>query len=352
MFFKKIKAKYFLIIILFFAPFFANAVNGVEGKILIQTEESGEAWYVYPQDGKRYYLGRPADAFVIMRLLSLGTTHEYINDRSVFPERLAGMILLDTESHGEAYYIHPEKLTKHYLGRPADAFGIMREFGLGATNLSLLYIPVGYTAESADLEEMNISASPQEVPFTSQAPFGDWEDQRQQDGCEEASSLMAVKWDRERSLTREEALDNILGASDYLQEKYGEYRDVSARDTVDWIFKDYFNYENVALKENVKVDDIIRELAKGNVIVAPMDGRELGNPNFTPPGPSRHMLLIKGYDSDRHVFITNDPGTRKGENYEYDARILFEAIRDYPTGYHEAIEEPGKNVIVVWKTEQ
>lgn len=331
----------------YLVPFSAGAE--VSGKILLQTEESGEAWYVYPKDGKRYYLGRPSDAFVVMRLLSLGASHDFITGRNIFPSRLAGMILLDVEKNGEAYYIHPEHLTKHYLDRPADAFRIMREFGLGITNLDLLYIPTGHTEESAEIEEMNVSAPSREVPFTSQAPFADWQDQRQQDGCEESSALMAVRWAEGRSLSRQEALDEILSSSDFLQEKYGEYRDVSAQDTVDRIFKDYFSYDKAALKENVKVDDIIRELAKGNVIVAPMNGQELGNPNFTPPGPSRHMLLIKGYDADRHVFITNDPGTRMGEGYEYDARVLFEAIRDYPTGYHEPIGEVEKNVIVVWK---
>ncbi len=32
------------------------------GKILLQVEGKGEAWYVNPKDGKRYFLGLPADA--------------------------------------------------------------------------------------------------------------------------------------------------------------------------------------------------------------------------------------------------------------------------------------------------
>jgi len=42
------------------------------GKILIQVEQNGEAWYVFPEDNKRYFLARPADAFNIMRNLGLG----------------------------------------------------------------------------------------------------------------------------------------------------------------------------------------------------------------------------------------------------------------------------------------
>lgn len=324
-----------------------NTGGDHQGKILLQVKGDGEAWYVYPEDGKRYYLGRPADAFAVMRFLSKGASHAFLESRETFPERLAGMILLDAESNGEAYYIHPTELTKHYLGRPADAFRVMRKFGTGTDDLSLLYIPVGYTAESAEIKEMNVPAPTQEVPFTSQAPFAEWSDPRQQDGCEESSALMAVKWGRGQTLNRQEALEEILAASAYLEDEYGEYRDTSARDTVDRIFKGYFGYGKATLKEEARVGDIIEELSRGNLVVAPMDGRKLGNPNFTPPGPSRHMLLIKGYDADRRVFITNDPGTRAGNGYEYDARVLFEAIRDYPTGYQEPIESVEKNVIVI-----
>lgn len=44
-----------------------NFANKQKGKILLQVEENGEAWYVNPGDGKRYFLGRPADAFRVMR---------------------------------------------------------------------------------------------------------------------------------------------------------------------------------------------------------------------------------------------------------------------------------------------
>ena len=52
----------------------SQLVNQTKGKILLQVENHGEAWYVYPKDGKRYFLGRPQDAFSIMRNLGLGIT--------------------------------------------------------------------------------------------------------------------------------------------------------------------------------------------------------------------------------------------------------------------------------------
>jgi len=50
---------------------FAKKQNG---RIFLQVESKGEAWYINPADSKRYYLGAPADAFEIMKKLSLGIT--------------------------------------------------------------------------------------------------------------------------------------------------------------------------------------------------------------------------------------------------------------------------------------
>jgi hypothetical protein len=349
-----LKLKFSILFILFsfiIPPLFLKASDysqELSGRILIQTEENGEAWYIYPSDGKRYYLGRPDDAFSIMQKLSLGASHDFINQR-IFPKRLAGIILLDVEAHGEAYYIHPESLEKHYLCRPVDAFAIMKNFGLGVKNEILDYIMIG-NLESDPLERnINQSSYIENVPFTPQAPFADWNDQRQQDGCEEASALMAIKWTRNENLSREEALSEITGVSDYLLKKYGEYRDISSKDVVSWIFKDYFNYNKAIVRYGISPEDIIYELSKGNLIITAMNGQIMNNPYFTSPGPSRHMVVIRGYDIDRDIFITNDPGTRFGKNYEYSTEILFSAIRDYSTGYHEPVSGLGKNMIVIWK---
>lgn len=45
------------------------------GRILIQAEGRGEAWYVNPRDAKRYYLGRPEDALRVMSRLGLGISN-------------------------------------------------------------------------------------------------------------------------------------------------------------------------------------------------------------------------------------------------------------------------------------
>jgi ribosomal protein L30/L7E len=117
----------------------------MSGNILLQVEQNGEGWYVYPDDKKKYYLGRPADAFSIMRNLGLGIKHSeligYLNSK--FPSRLSGKIVLDVEKNGEAYYINPKNLKGYFLSRPADAFKVMRELGLGITNTDIRKIDVG-----------------------------------------------------------------------------------------------------------------------------------------------------------------------------------------------------------------
>jgi hypothetical protein len=342
--------KYILILLLLTIPSFSQAATVAEaraGYILLQVEANGEAWYVFPNSQTRFYLGRPTDAFAVMKKLALGAKHNYIVNTTTFPARLSGQILFDVESKGEAYYIYPKNLEKYYLGRPADAFRIMRELSLGVTNSDLGTITIGDI--NKPIVPLVTGKVLHDVPFAAQAPFGDWADQRQEDGCEEASAIMAIRWSKGRSLSNQEALDEIIDSSDYTQEKYGEYRDISTEDTINWIIKDHFNFNKAIRKTNVSKQSIINELKNGGVVIAPMNGQLLKNPNFTPPGPVHHMLVIIGYDAQKNVFITNDPGTRRGARYEYNEDLLFEALRDYPTGWHLDTSDIEKNIIVVWK---
>ncbi|MCU0679251.1 MAG: C39 family peptidase [Planctomycetes bacterium] len=188
-----------------------------------------------------------------------------------------------------------------------------------------------------------------DVPFLSQAPFGDWQDQRQQDGCEEASVIMAMAWVRGTPLDKDGGLQEILALAKHQADVYGSYRDTSAADTESRIIRGYFNYQNSFVRENITFDDIKAELKKGRLIITPMNGQALGNPNFTAPGPERHMVVIKGYAPDKKEFITNDPGTRQGKSYRYEENLFYAAIRDYPTGDHEPIREIKKTMIVIEK---
>lgn len=129
----------------------AQLSQTLSGRILLQVEAHGEAWYVNPLDAQRYFMGRPEDAFQLMREFGLGITTA---DLETIPKsdqnstgnlslrkRLSGRILLQVEEHGEAWYINPVDTKRYFLGRPTDAFNLMRQLGLGITNKDLQEIP-------------------------------------------------------------------------------------------------------------------------------------------------------------------------------------------------------------------
>ena len=133
----------------------------LSGKILLQVEDHGKAWYVSADnDNQRIYLGSPAEAYCLMKTLGLGISNNDLNrylntNTNKFPARLSGKILLAVEKNGEAYYINPDNLKGYYLGRPIDALKLMRELSLGITNTNLNTIPVLDNAEM--LKKCNIT---------------------------------------------------------------------------------------------------------------------------------------------------------------------------------------------------
>ena len=192
-------------------PAFAHAASIHDGKIYLQVQQHGEAWYVYPVDGHRYYLGRPSDAFNIMKNLGLGVAEKdiaqipiglladsgYDNDQdgltndielaigtdpnnadtdndeysdkteiekwfnpqgkgnlkknTALINKLSGRILIQTEKHGEAWYLNPKDKKRYFLGRPFNAFGVMYNLGVGISNDKLAKIPANYAAVSTKI---------------------------------------------------------------------------------------------------------------------------------------------------------------------------------------------------------
>ncbi len=176
------------------------------GRIVLQVEDKGRAWYVNPIDAKKYYLGRPTNAFQVMRLIGQGISNSNLDkipvgildgslsmdidtDKDGLPDRLEeglgsnlnkadtdgdgysdydelkndynilapgkttvdmkftnkhkGKIFIQVERNGEAWYIEPISQRRYYLGRPVEALAIMRTLSLGITNENLNKIPVG-----------------------------------------------------------------------------------------------------------------------------------------------------------------------------------------------------------------
>lgn len=121
-----------------------SLTNRLSGRILLQVEEKGEAWYVEPTTKEKHFMGRPVDAFSMMRQFGLGISNANFAKftASGVPARFAGRIFIKVEEAGEAYYVNPVDLKMHYLGRPDDAFRIMKELALGISNDNLRQIQV------------------------------------------------------------------------------------------------------------------------------------------------------------------------------------------------------------------
>jgi uncharacterized protein YkwD len=121
------------ILLILFGPFPTNAQN-FNGLILLQVESHGEAWYINPLDSKRYSLGRPSEAFALLQSLGLGVRHQVIIQT---PARLLGRILIDVEDKGKAYYFNPRDHKLYFLDRPAEMLKVLSSVGLGINNVLL-----------------------------------------------------------------------------------------------------------------------------------------------------------------------------------------------------------------------
>jgi hypothetical protein len=178
-----------------------------------------------------------------------------------------------------------------------------------------------------------------DVPFAPQAPFADW-GFPYQEACEEASVIMVHHYLKGSDLTLEQADKEIVDLVAWeTANGYGE--DVTI-DELARIIREYYGYSPI-VEHDVTAKRIKKYLQQGYPVVVPVAGREIGNPYFSGEGPFYHMLVIVGYDGDS--FITNDPGTRRGEGYRYDQDVLLNAVHDW-TGVKEEIRK-GQKVLLV-----
>lgn len=167
------------------------------------------------------------------------------------------------------------------------------------------------------------------VPFTTQAPHANWA-LPYGEACEEASAYMVAEYYKGTvgKIDADKADKDILELIEFEKDLLGVWLDTTAQETAQLIDM-YFGLQ-ARVVENPTVEELKAELAAGRPIILPAAGRKLGNPNFSGEGPLYHMLVIKGYTETS--FITNDPGTRNGQNYEYKISVIMEAMGDWNDG--------------------
>lgn len=164
-----------------------------------------------------------------------------------------------------------------------------------------------------------------DIPFTSQAPFAIWDEVHEQT-CEEAAILMVNRYFKKQKISGpQDAEEELQKLVEWQNQKFGFFEDTTAEQTAQ-ILEEYYGLE-VQLIANPTINQIKKEVALGHPVVVPAAGRELKNPFFKQPGPIYHMLVLKGYTKDK--FITNDPGTKRGENYTYKYQVVMDAMHDW-----------------------
>ncbi|MFH1235364.1 MAG: C39 family peptidase, partial [Parcubacteria group bacterium] len=201
--------------------------------------------------------------------------------------------------------------------------------GVNATNVNVEPVPV--LPASFNLE----------VPFTTQAPFANW-DFPYQEACEEASTITVHYYYQDKTFTKEIADKEILDLVEWENDYFGDYKDTTAEETSEFI-KAYWGYDHVDVEYDPTVEQIQRHVYAGRPVIVPAAGKQLGNPNFRNGGPLYHMFVVRGWADGQ--FITNDVGTRNGENYRYDYNVVMNAMHDWNGG---DVNNGQKAIIIVY----
>lgn len=184
------------------------------------------------------------------------------------------------------------------------------------------------------------------VPFTPQAPTANW-DKLHNEACEEASVVMAYEYYNNNHNSKLDAIfveQEITKLTEYQNRTFGYHLSTNSEETAKML-TDVYNLNTKILYE-FSEENIKNELAQNRLILFPANGKLLNNPNYKLPGPPYHMLVIRGYTETE--IITNDPGTRKGENYSYTFETLYDANGNWNHDI-EKVDTARKNIIVVWK---
>jgi hypothetical protein len=191
------------------------------------------------------------------------------------------------------------------------------------------------TANPSDQPPVNLPAAViLPVPFTPQAPLGNWA--QRQHTCEEASLVMVDRYlhgDHSGSLidpgTADAAINQITAwkpAQDLTALQVGQL----AQQYLGWAYK-VLPSDRLNMKQ---------QLALGRPLIVGVRTHGLGNPNY--PGYSSHYeqagwsvshyLVVTGYNQSDQ-FILNDPGLTRGHAYPITYDQLMHAVDDLDQAY-------------------
>ncbi|HTK04411.1 MAG TPA: C39 family peptidase [Candidatus Eisenbacteria bacterium] len=165
------------------------------------------------------------------------------------------------------------------------------------------------------------------VPFTSQAPAGDWSEPWQ-NACEETSIYMVSSFYANEPIKREEAIARIKEILRVKKETLQVSKDESL-ETISKLIAELGLPWSTRIVYDPAPEDLKRELADGHPVIVPVYAPALGNPYYAKiDPPDYHVLVLTGYDDGEGVFIVNDPGTRSGQGLRFPYATFMAAIHD------------------------
>jgi hypothetical protein len=141
------------------------------------------------------------------------------------------------------------------------------------------------------------------------------------ESCEEAAMLMAHNYSLGRTVTMQQANDEIFELVDWQVRHFGDEHDIYA-DEVSQVLKGFYGHNDVRIIQEATVEDIKAQLSAGYPVIVPSIAKYLKNPRYY--DQDYHMFLLVGYTADR--IIAHDNGTTWGDNYPYPYDDLMQAI--------------------------
>lgn len=165
-----------------------------------------------------------------------------------------------------------------------------------------------------------------DVPFICQAPLQTEENWKLHEAsCEEAAVLQAYLYETNSQMTKPQANEEILKMIGWEIQAFGEHKDLYADDLKKFIVGYYkIDPSKISIIYNASLEDIKQNIREGHPVIVPIMGETLKNPYY--PYPGYHVLVVTGFTKD--TVITNDNGTRRGENYEYKNDIFLKAMNE------------------------
>ncbi|MEK9159721.1 MAG: C39 family peptidase [Patescibacteria group bacterium] len=196
--------------------------------------------------------------------------------------------------------------------------------------------------EDGEVEEKAPTQLTLSVPFTSQAPYGNWS-MPYQEACEEAALIMVNAYLTGVDLGQKNADSEIVELAAWVEE-HGYGIDIGAAQA-GAVAEDFYSLTaTVYTGDEVTTENMKALLSAGYPIIIPVAGNILDNPGYGNPAPPYHMIVIIGFNDQG--FITHDPGVSSGDSYVYSYETIQNALHDW-TGSKSTVETGERAILVL-----